>query len=87
MPLYNYKCNKCEAVMEKFRHKSERDEEIACSECESVDCERLFAVVGNRVWLEAKDLYNQKIKPDAERMMKNMKKGKNKEFFDIYGEN
>jgi putative FmdB family regulatory protein len=85
MPLYLYKCNKCDHLVEKFRNKSEMDDELLCEECSGV-CERQFSVVGNRVWLDAKDLYNQKIKTDAENIMKKIKSGKDKDFFDIYGD-
>ena len=85
MPLYLYKCKECEHLVEKFRNSPNKDDELLCEECEGV-CERQFSVAANRVWLDSKDLYNDKIKPDAERIMKKMKSGRDKEFFDIYGD-
>jgi hypothetical protein len=74
--------------MEKFFHSSERieEDEIICSECASTKCERRFSNVGNRVWLDAKEFYNQKIKPDAERIVDKMNNGSDKDFFDVCGD-
>lgn len=86
MPLFNYECMKCGHLMEKFQHNSDDELKIACEECQNTDCERQLSFVHNRVWLEAKDLLKDKIGPDAKRIMDNMKKGKDKDFFDIYGD-
>ena len=85
MPLLTFKCLECEHLMEKFVHNTD-EYKVECEECGSDDCERQFSICGTRVWLEAKDLYDQKIAPDAKRIQDNMKKGNNKEFFDIYGD-
>lgn len=86
MPLFNFECTGCGVIVEKFQ-KGKDPPEITCSECECTDFTKLFSgVCGNRVWLEAKDFYKDKIAPDANRIMSEMRKGKDKHFFDIYGE-
>ena len=84
MPLFTYKCLDCDHIMEKFQH--DPDDEVVCPECESENCERQFGSTHNRTWLDAKDMLKEKIAPDAKRMMDNMRKGKDKEFFDVYGD-
>ena len=85
MPLFNFECMECGNIMEKLQ-KGTDPPEITCSECEGSEFKKLFSACGNRVWLDSKELYNQKIAPDAQRIMDEMKKGKDKHFFDIYGE-
>lgn len=89
MPLFTFVCLDCEHEIELFFHnpKAIEDAEIVCTECDSKNCERRFANCGNRVWLEAKDFYNQKIKPDAERIVKEIDSNSDKDFFDICGDN
>lgn len=86
MPLFTYKCLDCEFLMEKFQHDGGEVLEIECENCKSTNCEKLMPFAHNRVWLDSKELYNQKIAPDAKRIMDNMKKGNDSDFFDIYGD-
>lgn len=85
MPLFNYQCNKCEAVVEKFQHKTSDVLEITC-ECGSKEFTKLFGKTHNRVYLNSKDMLNKRINPDADRISKNINKGKDRDFLDIYGE-
>jgi len=85
MPLFNYQCNKCEAVVEKFLHNAKQDVEIKC-ECGSTEFSKLFGKTHSRTWLNARDMLNNKINPDVDRINKNINKGKDKDFLDIYGE-
>lgn len=82
MPLFNYECPSCDSAVEKFQHNSDKID-VICEECGEL-CERVFGAAKNRVWKEAKELYRDEIKPDADRIMKNMKKS-DKGFLDIYG--
>jgi len=86
MPLFNYKCIKCGHIVEKFQHNSKEVLEIECEECGEAGCEKQLPFAHHRVWLDAKELYDQKIAPDAKRIMDNMKKGKDSDFSDIYGD-
>ena len=86
MPLFNYQCTKCEHIMEKFQHNSDDVLDVVCDECQNTECEKQLPFSHNRVWLDSKDLLKEKIGPDARRIMDNMKKGKSKDFFDIYGD-
>lgn len=87
MPLFNYKCLKCEHTMEKFQHSSDGyDLEIICEKCQSTECEKQLPFAHNRIWLDAKEMLEEKIGPDARRIMDNMRKGSDKAFSDIYGD-
>jgi len=85
MPLFNFQCQKCELVLEKFQ-RGKDPPEITCPECECTEFKKLLSAWNNRTWLSAKDLYNQKIAPDADRIRKEMGQGKDKHFLDLYGE-
>ena len=85
MPLFNYQCSKCEAVVEKFLHKATEKAEITCA-CGNTDFTRLFGKTHSRTYLNSKDLLNNKINPDANRIRNNINKGKDKDFLDIYGD-
>jgi len=85
MPLFNYQCNKCEVVIEKFQHKIKEEVEITCS-CGNKEFTKLFGKTHNRVWLNSKELMDKKISPDIERIRKDINKGKDKDFLDIYGD-
>lgn len=85
MPLFSYKCSKCEHEVERFQHNSEEDLEITCEEC-GEKCVKQLPFTHTRVWLEAKDFYKEKIAPDAKKIMDNINRGKDKDFFDIYGD-
>lgn len=84
MPLFNFKCKNCGFVIEKFQS-GEDEPEIVCSECGSEDFKKVFGAWNNRKWLSAKEMYTQKIGPDAQRIMKEMSRNDN-HFSDIYGE-
>lgn len=86
MPLFNYQCKKCEFVVEKFLHTSDSCVEIICEECDGEEFDRLIGVIHNRTWLNAKDCFNNRVSPDAERIRKNISQGNDKDFLDIAGE-
>lgn len=85
MPLYNYKCPDCEYIIEKFQYKPSDVIEIICERCGS-QCEKQLPFAYSRVWLDAKSMYDNKIAPDAKRIMDNMANGKDGDFIDIYGD-
>ena len=84
MPLFNYECENCNIIIEKFQ-RGEDSPDIICPECQGNDFKKLLSVSKNRVWLNSRDFYNQKIAPDAKRIMKKMGK-KDNHFLDVYGE-
>lgn len=86
MPLFNYQCNKCESITEKFQHKVSDKPELICVKCGGLEFKRLFSSHHNRTTLNSKETYTQKIKPDVDRIGKEINKGKDKAFLDIYGE-
>ena len=43
MPIYEFRCNACEAVFESFRHANEGDPE-ECPQCKSTDVSKLMSV-------------------------------------------
>ena len=86
MPLYTFKCTKCDNKMEKFLHKLTEDVEILCEKCSSV-CERIFGKCNTETILNAHDTYREQILPDVKRIANNVHGGKDSDFFDIYGDN
>jgi putative FmdB family regulatory protein len=86
MPLFNYQCQSCDLIVEKFVHKIDSDVEITCEECDGVDFEKIVGLAHNRTWLNAKDNFNKRISPDAERIRKNMSQGNDNDFLDIAGD-
>lgn len=86
MPLFTFKCPKCDFTIEKFLHRLADDTEILCEKCDG-KCERQFSQSKTNTVLDAKDMLSQQIIPDAKRMMDNVKKGKDSDFVDIYGDN
>ncbi len=85
MPLFSYECGKCLKIIEKFQHKASENPALNC-ECGSTEFTRLFNKCNNRIHLDAKEFFKQKISPDADRIKKNINKGKDRDFFDIHGE-
>ena len=47
MPIYEYKCRKCDTKFEMLRSMSASDEEIECPECGEKSAERIFSVFGS----------------------------------------
>jgi hypothetical protein len=72
--------------MEKFQHNSNDNIEIVCDVCHSTECEKQPTFARNRTWLNANDMLKEKIGPDAQRIMDNMRKGSDNDFSDIYGD-
>lgn len=84
MPLYYYQCPICENVVEKFQHNSAKLE-IECEDCKTT-YQRIVGFVHSRVKYGARENFEKRIKPDANRIMKNVSKGKDKDFLDITGD-
>ena len=85
MPLFNFECETCGNIIEKFQHK-ERDIEIICERCAGTVWRRIIGIVGTKVRLNATDTYNEKIKPEVDRITKKIYDGDDKTFLDICGE-
>ena len=47
MPIYEYKCRKCDAKFEKLRGMFDSDEEIECPECGEKSPERILSLFGS----------------------------------------
>jgi len=84
MPLFLYKCPKCEEISEQLVSGS--DVEVMCEKCKE-KCERQMNMHKNRTQLDAKVLYNDKIMPEVRRISKEIDKEKESTMFDICGEN
>jgi putative FmdB family regulatory protein len=83
MPLYTFECPKCNKKIEKFLHSA--DIKIECGEC-GEECNRIFGEIHSRKRMDAKELFAEKIQPDAEKIMDNIGCGKDEDFLDIYGD-
>lgn len=86
MPLFNYQCQNCGWVVEKFLHNRDDPAELVCTECEGVEFERIMGLVHNRTWLNARDALNNKVLPDADRIQKKISSGSDSDFLDITGD-
>jgi putative FmdB family regulatory protein len=86
MPLYTFKCMKCDTKVEKFLHKFTDGDEILCEECGG-PCGRVFSICSSEVMLNAKDELSQRILPDVRRISKNIQDGKDSDFSDLCGDN
>ena len=86
MPLFNYQCQECDWVIEKFVHTADAELEIICEECECISFERVIGIVQNRTWLNAKDNFNKRLNPEIDRIRNNISKGSDNDFLDIAGD-
>lgn len=85
MPLYNYKCLDCEAVIEVFQQ-SKDTPEMQCKKCGSSRFKKLLAVPRNRTQLGSRDELFERTLPEADKIRKDIEAGKDSAFLDIYGE-
>lgn len=86
MPLFNYQCQCCDWVVEKFLHNRDDEVELVCPECEGTEFERVMGLVHNRTWLNARDTLTNRILPDANRIQKKISSGSDNDFLDITGD-
>ena len=85
MPLFNYKCNKCEQVTERFQHQPDSSQ-VECRSCGHDECTRVLNIIYNRTWLNARDNLSQRITPEVDRISDKISKGSANDFLDIHGE-
>ena len=84
MPLYNYKCNDCEYIVEKFQSGWEAIE-LECESCGG-ECGKVFGRTHTRTSYNARDTLERRITPEVDRISDQISKGNEKDFFDIHGE-
>jgi len=77
-------CLKCKEIVEKFQHKPKKLK-VKCKKCDNGEFERIIGKIHHKVTYDAKGTYKNRIKPDIERINKNIAKGKDKDFLDIAG--
>lgn len=85
MPMFTYKCKKCGHEMEKFHHGQEMPD-LICEKCESTEFERLFPQSLMRKQLNAQEMIEEQIKPDADRITNKIASGSDADFLDLHGE-
>jgi len=85
MPLFNYKCNKCEQITERFQHQPDASL-VECRSCGHNECTKVINVIYSRTWLNARDNFSQRITPEIKRISDNIGKGSTNDFLDICGE-
>jgi len=85
MPMFTYKCKKCGHEIEKFQHGQETPE-MFCEKCQSIEFERLFPQSLTRKQLNAQEMIEEQIKPDADRIMNKIASGSDADFLDLHGE-
>jgi len=86
MPLFNYMCVKCKIIVEKFQHKPTDEIKIECKKCGGNEFVRTIGKILHKITYDSKGTYNNRIKPEVERINKNISDGKDKDFLDITGD-
>ena len=84
MPLFKYKCERCNIFIEKLQFNSKKLE-ISCNICGELMVKAL-SVPNNRVALNAADNLAEKIIPDVNRLQKELDSGKDSAIDDLCGE-
>lgn len=84
MPLYEYECQTCEHRFEVMQSMS--DPHPICPECASEDVLRLISRTAGQVEMSAKELYHQKILPEAKEIAAKIKSGDENAAADLFGE-
>lgn len=84
MPLFNYKCDKCEIVIEKYVNPG-KNPKVNCPECDG-DLEKVFGSFCNRTWRRANENFDEVLDPEIERIRKKIREGSDNDFLDIAGD-
>lgn len=84
MPLYEYECRVCGHEFEVIQSMS--DPHPICPECAGEDVMRLISRTAGQVDLSAKELYHQKILPEAKEIANRIKSGDEAAAADLFGE-
>lgn len=85
MPLFNYQCQDCDWLVERFLHNRDEEVELVCDECEGINMERVMGLIHNRTQYNAHDTLHNKILPDVDRIQKKVSSGSDSDFLDITG--
>jgi hypothetical protein len=72
-------------VIEKFQHKPKKIE-IKCKECDGEEFKRIIGKIRHKITYDADGTYKNRIKPEVDRINKNVADGKDKDFLDISGD-
>jgi hypothetical protein len=72
-------------VVEKFQHKPSKIK-IKCTKCGNEEFRKIIGKVRHKITYDAKGTYENRIKPDINRINKNIADGKDKDFLDITGD-
>jgi len=85
MPIYEYKCQDCNNIIEEFQHISDKPLSV-CPKC-SGGLKRLISWNSVNVIYGAQEHYEKEIKPEAKRIAERIKAGDEDAAADIFGTN
>lgn len=83
MPIYEYKCKKCNQIIEEFQDFND-EPLLLCPNC-SGELIHIISHTSIDVKYDAKELYEKEIKPEAKRIAELIKAGDEDTAADIFG--
>lgn len=83
MPIYNYKCEKCNNEFELVVF--DKDKVIVCPECESKSVVKMFSSPTLKNRLRSKHHFDKNVKPQIDNTVKRISNNSDNDFLDIYG--
>jgi putative FmdB family regulatory protein len=89
MPFYEYQCESCKHKMDEYQEVNDAHLEI-CPKCKKKSLKRLISLSFGYTGLtntNAREYYENKIKPEAKRIAERIKNGDEDAAADIFGEN
>lgn len=85
MPIYEYECQECQHRFEEWAKISDPYPE-ECPECGAKKLERIISLTSTgEVAMDAKELYERKIKPEAKAIADRIRAGDENAAADIFG--
>jgi len=85
MPVYEYKCEKCDVIIEEFQKVDDPPLKI-CSKCSGI-LKKLFSIGTISVeYGNPKEKFENDIKPEARKIAERIKAGDEKAAADFFGE-
>ena len=86
MPLFLYRCQKCEEVAEAFVHCFDDVPELVCK-CGCEDFDKVIGHVHSKITYNANDTYQKRIAPSVDKIQEKLAAGNDNTFLDIAGDN
>lgn len=87
MPFYEYECKGCSFLFEELQQVND-DPIKVCPKCKEEKVKRIISLTskGQVDYKDARELYEEKIKPDAKRIAQKIRDGDENEAANFFGE-